>query len=250
MILFRRAAVVLSLVALCATPALARRVGNPPASDENVSRTQPHSPATEVQSPRVNPALPGNVNPDDPPMCVTPPSRLASTGRTDGLHSNTPEPTRQPSAPEPSQERREKSKTVLAPMPRVARQAAQPRPRVHTRPLPAAPGMGTLIRMGMTVGREISFLEESVPTRSLRPHGGRAPPAARPVSALPAALAQASPAAPQHPTKTHLPVFATRESRDHALAVTTPVPNFPGDACACPIGSGATLAITFGGMPS
>ncbi|MBI5170937.1 MAG: hypothetical protein HZA61_15715 [Candidatus Eisenbacteria bacterium] len=247
MILFRRAAVILSVVAMCATPALARRVGTPGSTEDNVSRSQPHSPATEVQSPRATPTHPGNANPDDPPICVTPPSRLASTGRTESLRPSTPEPTRQPSAPEPSQERRDKSKTVIAPMPRVARQAPQHRPRVNTRPLPAAPGMGTLIRMGMTVGREISFLEESVPTRPLRPHGGRAPPARVSVSAP---LALAAPAAPLHPAKTFPPAFAPHRSRNDDLAAIAAAAPCTGSASPCPIGSGAALASTLGGSPS
>ena len=49
-LLFRRAAVIISVVAMCATPALAKRVGAPASPEENVSRTQPHTPAAKLPS--------------------------------------------------------------------------------------------------------------------------------------------------------------------------------------------------------
>lgn len=246
MLLFRRAAVIISVVAMCATPALAKRVGAPASPDDNVSRTQPHSPVAEVQAPRpATPTHTGNPIPDETPVCLTPPSRLASTGRTESVRLNVPEPTRQPSAPEPSQERREKAKPAISPMPRAARQGAPHRPRVTTRPLPAAPGMGTLIRMGMTVGREISFLEESVPSRPNRPNAGRAPPAIR----VSSSSAQATPAAPLHPAELHLTGFAPFDVHDlHNVAATQP--ERLGAAFACPTGSGRAWTVTFGGEVS
>ena len=247
MLLFRRAAVIISVVAMCATPALAKRVGTPAPPEDNDSRTQPHSPAAEVQAPRpATPVHTGNPIPEETPVCMTPPSRLANAGRTENVRLNAPEPTRQPSAPEPSQERREKAKPVLSPMPRAARQGAPHRARVTTRPLPAAPGMGTLIRMGMTVGREISFLEESVPSRPNRPNAGRAPPATR----VSSASALATPAAPLHPAESHLTGFAPCDSHELHNANAVPQPDRLGAALACPIGSGRALAATLGGFVS
>lgn len=247
MLLFRRAAVIISVVAMCATPALAKRLGTPAPPEDNVSRTQPHSPVAEVQAPRpATMAHTGNPIPEETPVCMTPPSRLANANRTESVRLNVPEPTRQPSAPEPSQERREKAKPALSPMPRASRQGAPHRPRVTTRPLPAAPGMGTLIRMGMTVGREISFLEEAAPSRPIRPNAGRAPPAAR----VSAPLAQAAPAAPLHPAELHLTGFAPCDSHELHNAITAPQPERLGAALACPAGSGRAMAVTFGGSIS
>lgn len=247
MLLFRRAAVIISVVAMCATPALAKRVGAPASPEENVSRTQPHTPAAELQAPRpATPTHTGNPIPEETPVCLTPPSRLASTGRPESARLNVPEPTRQPSAPEPSQERREKAKPALSPMPRAARHGAPHRPRVTTRPLPAAPGMGTLIRMGMTVGREISFLEESVPTRPSRPQAGRAPPAVR----VSSSSAQASPAAPLHSAELHLTGSVPCDSHELHNAIAMPQLERLGAALACPVGSGRALAVTFGGSIS
>lgn len=205
MILLRRAAVIVSLAALCASPALARRVGNTQSSEDNAARSQPHAPATPVAetiAPRAN--VPGNVNPDEPPTCLPAPSARNAAARTEVGRTNTPEPTRQPIAPEQSQERREKAKQSISPSTRLApRQAPHKQSRVGSRPIPATPGMGALIRMGMTVGREISFLDDMAPSRPDRPHVGRAPPAPRSVVS-----AQASPAAPQFAANRHLPAFA------------------------------------------
>lgn len=193
MILLRRAAVIVSLVALCASPALARRAAtnNP---EENATRSQPHTPATPIAepvAPRAN--APGNVNPDEPPTCLTAPPNRMLPARLETGRTSTPEPTRQPIAPEQSQERREKAKPTVSPTTRVApRHTPQKHSRISSRPLPATPGMGALIRMGMTVGREISFLDDPALSRSSRPHAGRAPPEKRNTS-----IVLASPAAPQ-----------------------------------------------------
>lgn len=62
----------------------------------------------------------------------------------------------------------------------VSRTAPKPQPRakVSMRNLPAAPGMGTLLRVGVTAGREISWLEFELPSAPTSRHSGRAPPLA------------------------------------------------------------------------
>ncbi len=191
--LIRRVAVIACLAALCAAPAMARRLGTPPPPpDESLS--QPHAPVAEVVSPAVN--HPGNPGSDETPLCMPTPLRTASAGRADLSRPAAPEMPRMPATPTTDGEKREKAKMSTPTIgPRVVRApAARARIQSHSRPLPATPGMGTLLRMGMTVGREISFLDEVPPTRPARTHGGRAPPASRFI----ANSALASPAAPQH----------------------------------------------------
>ena len=189
----RRVAVIACLAALCAAPAMARRATTPP-PDENVSHSQPHAPATPLVTPAVNPT--DTPLSDETPVCMPAPARTASTGRADLTRPAAPEMPRVPAAPSTDTDRREKARTNAPTIgPRVVRApAARARVNTHSRPLPATPGMGTLLRMGMTVGREISFLDEVPLTRPSRTHTGRAPPA--PIHASNPALA--SPAAPQH----------------------------------------------------
>ncbi|MFN8589510.1 MAG: hypothetical protein U0704_17090 [Candidatus Eisenbacteria bacterium] len=246
-LLFRRAAVVVSIVALCASPALARRTGSTPPPEENVSRSQPHSPAAPIETVAPRPNLPGNVNPEDPPACLTPPpARGNAVSRVEAVRSNVPEPTRQPTSPDPSTERRERAKPSVSHPQRIApRHTPQKQQRMTSRPLPATPGMGALIRMGMTVGREISFLDESAPSRSTRPRSGRAPPAVvvtRQSLASPAArntLANHFPPRFAHPalTDTHM------HSQAHAHGA-------PGSALACFAGAASPNAIALGGCPA
>ncbi|MCC6652995.1 MAG: hypothetical protein IT348_17710 [Candidatus Eisenbacteria bacterium] len=191
--LIRRVAVIACLAALCAAPAMARRLGTPPPPpDESLS--QPHAPVAEVVTPAVN--HPGNPGSDETPLCMPAPMRTASSGRADLSRPTAPEMPRLPAVPANDGERREKAKASGPTIgPRVVRApVARARVNTHSRPVPATPGMGTLLRMGMTVGREISFLEESPLTRPSRTQGGRAPPAPIPTSNS----ALASPAAPQH----------------------------------------------------
>lgn len=72
----------------------------------------------------------------------------------------------------------------------------QPRAKVSMRNLPAAPGMGTLLRVGVTAGREISWLDFELQSAPTSRHSGRAPPRAPTLSnPAPAATPVAPPPA-------------------------------------------------------
>ena len=171
-----------------------------PGSDDALARSR-NTPSTECTTPATGAASrnartsvgPGEdcYGPHSTPACTgttpcTRPSELRSTA------SATPKPSRQE---QPARSHQRNAATTN--LSRTSRQAPQ-RSKVNVRNLPATPGMGTLLRVGSTAGREISWIDLGVPSAPWLTRGGRAPPrgptlATSPPAALPAAPPQAAP---------------------------------------------------------
>lgn len=97
-----------------------------------------------------------------------------------------------PPAPSAPPARKHESANSISRAPRPN----SPRVKVSMRNLPATPGMGTLLRVGVSAGREISWLDFKVPSAPSTSHSGRAPPGSSAIAhPAPAALPGAPPQA-------------------------------------------------------
>ena len=132
-----------------------------------------------------------SINPTDDGYAPKP-SRSTSTPSSHPveLSPTTATPPLPPASAPPAHKRESATSVSRAPRP------GSQRVKVSMRNLPATPGMGTLLRVGVSAGREISLLDFTLPASSRTVHSGRAPPAPAAIShPAPAALPGAPPSA-------------------------------------------------------
>lgn len=169
----RRLTLVLTAVGALVAPVFAgERVTPTGGTDESGSRTRSVQPTDATAPPTLSSA-------HAPRTSITP----LDDGYAPAARTTTPAPrgselapaspaTRTGSGDAPAR-RRESATSISRTPPKP-----QPRAKVSMRNLPAAPGMGTLLRVGVTAGREISWLDFELPTAPTSRHSGRAPPRA------------------------------------------------------------------------
>jgi hypothetical protein len=178
-----------------------------PASSESAPSTAPAS-----RTPRTS------VNPTDDVYAPRPAkSSSAPSARPAEL---APAPAAPPApANAPPARKRESASTLNRPA-----RPATPRAKISMRNLPAAPGMGTLLRVGVSAGREISMLEYTVPSAPRTAHSGRAPPRGDAIAHLaPAALPGAPPSA-ANIARAHLSAAPLRSTHpDHTTTEPGPL---------------------------
>lgn len=149
----RHLSLVLAAVGAFAAPALAGERAARGCSDDPAVRsrsnpapeggTGPNAPGARAPSTSINPV-------DDAYAPRAPRATPASPGRAPELN---PAPAASaPAAPVPAARKRDAASSLG----RTARPAPQRVVKVSMRNLPATPGMGTLLRVGVTAGREIS----------------------------------------------------------------------------------------------
>jgi hypothetical protein len=230
----RRLSLVLASVGALVAPALAGDHMAPGCPDETSAKSR-SLPCTDCMSPAAR-APRTSVNPSDD--VYTPKSKPSAAHPADV--GPAPGANHTPVSDAPAREHKREHATAIARAPRPAPQ----RVRVSIRNLPATPGMGTLLRVGVTAGREISWLEFNVPFAPTSSHSGRAPPpGSTPANLAPAALPGAPPIAaplracpltrgtapPQHPTpKDALFANALGQGPDHVLATRLAASPIPG----------------------
>lgn len=172
----RRLSLVLAAIGALVAPALAGErmaPGCPPGCPDEAQakvRSLPPPDAGSAPTAAATRAPRTSVNPTDDiyvpkPKVVAPAPHAAEV-------SPAPATSRAPVPVPPARERKRESATAIG-------RAPQPGPqriKVSIRNLPATPGMGTLLRVGATAGREISLLEFVPAATPCRTHSGRAPP--------------------------------------------------------------------------
>ena len=185
----------LVLVAVCAVvaPVLAGERCAPCGTDDCPSkgRTSPASyDAGTASSPSASRASrTTSINPADDVYAPKAARSSAASTRPTEMSPTASAPAPAPSAP-PA--RKHESATSISRAPRPS----SPRVKVSMRNLPATPGMGTLLRVGVSAGREISWLDFTIPSAPRSSHSGRAPPGASAIAhPAPAALPGAPPQA-------------------------------------------------------
>jgi hypothetical protein len=230
----RHLSLVLVAVGALVAPVLAGERIAPGGTDETQVKGRSIPPAAETGScsattPSAAARTPRtSINPTDDGYAPKP----ARTSGTAAAHPAELSPaTAAPPAPAstPPARKRESATSVS----RAPRPAAQ-RAKVSMRNLPATPGMGTLLRVGVSAGREISFLDFTLPSAPRTAHSGRAPPLGRAIShPAPAALPGAPPTAANN-ASAHLSA-APHRSTESTTTTTEPNPprRAPRDFRAC-----------------
>lgn len=182
--LLRRAAICCILSIACVSTAVAARRSN--ASAEDCGQSAPKAAAAasapaHANAPVALPLVPGEDNAPtvmrNVPLPATPHrTDYSNVPSTDTPGAHTPSPADRPA------DRRAPRKSSPASSVRTTRPGVQ-RAKAPLRQMPATPGMGTLLRFGITVGKEVSWsLEGRHDLMISLDLSGRAPPRAGPHS--------------------------------------------------------------------
>jgi hypothetical protein len=185
---YRRIVLALAFAGSLVAPALAQRTTSS-GIDEPAARATHHANTACTGSTRISASHVAAGCTDDTPVIA---SRCAPACSTGTRHAELRVGPAGAPLPLPSSdhrgEKREHGKTATGVALKTQRPSTQ-RSKGNIRNAPATPGMGTLLRMGASAGREISYLLDMTPIEPLEHISGRAPP---PATAL-TPLAPASP---------------------------------------------------------
>jgi len=173
----RRIVLALAFAGSLVAPALAQRTATS-GVDEPAARVPHHASTACTGTTRISASHVAAGCTDDMPVVT---SRCAPACSTATHHADlrvTPASAPLPMpAPDHRGEKREHGKTTTGVALKTQRPTTQ-RSKGNVRNAPATPGMGMLLRMGASAGREISYRIDLIPNEPLEHISGRAPPRA------------------------------------------------------------------------